>query len=64
MGTERDLIGSKEACDLLDIARPTLSKWVALGKLKPVAQLHGKNGAFLFERDAVLALMSTPSDAA
>ena len=46
-----DLIGSAEACELLgDIDRSTLSRWVALGKIKPVKRLPGATGAMLFKR--------------
>lgn len=51
-------IGSTEACALLSIDKSTLSRWVAAGKLTPVAQLPGKTGAFLFDRAAVEALVA------
>jgi predicted site-specific integrase-resolvase len=49
-------IGSKDTCTMLGIDRSTLSRWVAAGKLKPVTQLPGKNGAFVFRRADVEAL--------
>lgn len=58
------LMGSKEACRLLDIDKSTLSRWVAAGKLTPVTQLPGINGAFLFNRVDVEALLSEPTQAA
>jgi predicted site-specific integrase-resolvase len=49
--TAPDLIGSKEACQLLgDINRSTLIRWVRAGALKPVGKLDGTNGAYMFAR--------------
>jgi excisionase family DNA binding protein len=53
-----DLIGSAEACELLRVNRMTLMRWVALDKIKPATKLPGKNGAFLFHREDVEALLS------
>ncbi|MDP9394382.1 MAG: helix-turn-helix domain-containing protein [Actinomycetota bacterium] len=51
-----DLIGSAVACDLLNIDRSTLSRWVSAGKLAPALRLPGATGAFLFKREDVEAL--------
>jgi predicted site-specific integrase-resolvase len=57
MPNERpDLIGSAEACDILDIDRATLSRWVSAGRIDYWVRLPGKNGAMLFDRRVVLAL--------
>lgn len=56
--TDHDLIGSAEVCDLLKIDRATLSRWVnhRTPPLRPVMQLPGANGAYLFRRSDVEAL--------
>ena len=45
-----DIIGSTEACTILNIDKATISRWVAAGRITPVAKLPRKNGAFLFAR--------------
>jgi predicted site-specific integrase-resolvase len=52
-----DLIGSKEACLILDKNRSTLVRWVRDGVLTPVHKLEGDNGAYLFARADVEALV-------
>jgi len=53
--TQPDLIGSAEACTILEVDKATLSRWVAAGTLKPAHKLPGRNGAYLFHRaDIVL----------
>ena len=52
----QDLIGSKEACLILDKNRSTLVRWVRDGVLTPVHKLEGDNGAYLFDRADVEAL--------
>jgi excisionase family DNA binding protein len=59
-----DLIGSAEACQLLGVSRMTLTRWVQQGKLKAATKLPGDNGAFLFKREVVLALLPAPRGAA
>ena len=44
-----NLIGSAKACQVLDIDRSTLSRWVKAGTLTPAMKLPGKNGAMLFD---------------
>ena len=55
-----DLIGTTEACRLLGIDRSTLSRWVAARepRITPALQLPGPNGAMLFNRADVEALLS------
>jgi excisionase family DNA binding protein len=48
-----DLIGSKQACNLLSIDRATLSRWVADGRLTYAHKLPGVNGAMLFRRSDI-----------
>lgn len=55
---EDTIIGSKEACTILDIDRATLSRWVAAGKITPAAKLPAKNGAFMFHRADIENLAS------
>ena len=55
MPSATDLIGSREAEDILSIDRSTLSRWVAAGKLAPVTRL-GDSGAFVFQRSHIEAL--------
>lgn len=50
-----DLIASKPACDLLEIDRSTLTRWVASGRIKPAVKLPGQTGAYLFYRADVEA---------
>lgn len=56
-----DLIGSAEACEILGIDRSTLSRWVASDRLTYWVQLPGPNGAFLFDRKVVEALLEQAS---
>lgn len=53
--TPHDLIGAGEVCRMLEIDRGTLSRWVAKGKLVPLAQLDGPRGAFIFDRNDIPA---------
>ncbi|MFC8038730.1 hypothetical protein ACFUOZ_05200 [Paenarthrobacter sp. NPDC057355] len=43
------LIGAGTVSDILSIDRSTVSRWVASGKLVPLAQLDGARGAFVFD---------------
>ena len=56
-----DLIGSREACRILNIDRSTLSRRVALGKIAPAKRLGDGAGAFLFKRADVEALARSAS---
>jgi predicted site-specific integrase-resolvase len=51
-----DIIGSTEACTILQIDKATISRWVAAGKLTPVLKLPRRNGAMLFNRSDIDAL--------
>jgi excisionase family DNA binding protein len=48
--TTTDLIGTKEACRILDVDKATISRWVHAGKLTPRLKLPSGNGAYLFAR--------------
>jgi excisionase family DNA binding protein len=48
-----DLIGSTEACRILNIDKATLTRWVTSGQLNPAHKLPGKNGAYLFHRATI-----------
>lgn len=54
--TPPPLVGSKEACRLLDINRSTITRWVASGRLVPFAKVPGTTGGFLFALSDVEAL--------
>ncbi|WP_165962843.1 helix-turn-helix domain-containing protein [Occultella glacieicola] len=54
--TAAELIGSKEACRLLDVDRATLVRRVWDGTLTPVTKMPGKNGAYVFARADIAAL--------
>ncbi len=43
-----DLIGSREACAMLDVATSTLTRWAIDGTITPALKLPGRNGALLF----------------
>ena len=51
-----DIIGSTEACTILVVDKSTLSRWVAAGRITPVARLPRKNGALIFNRSDIDAL--------
>lgn len=50
------LIGAAEACSILHIDRSTLSRRIRDGRIQPLTQLDGPNGAFVFDRTDVQAL--------
>lgn len=52
-----DLIGTSEACRILNCHPSTLSRKVAAGELTPVHKLPTSNGAFLFNRGDIEALL-------
>ncbi len=58
-----DIIGSTEACTILNIDKATISRWVAAGRITPVAKLPRKNGAFLFARADIYALATERASA-
>ena len=51
-----NLIGSAQACQVLDIDKSTLSRWVKAGVITPEIKLPGKSGAMLFDPRKVNAL--------
>ena len=61
--TDAQLIGSAEACALLNIDRSTLTRWIAAGKLAPASKMPGSNGAFVFARAVIEALAQTAAGA-
>jgi excisionase family DNA binding protein len=56
MPTYNDLIGSAEAARILQVDKPTLTRWVAAGRITAAHKLPGKNGAYLFHRADVMTL--------
>lgn len=59
MSKPNDLIGSKEACAILDRDRSSLTRYVQEGRLVAVSKLPGRNGAFVFNRSDVEAFKAT-----
>jgi predicted site-specific integrase-resolvase len=53
-----ELIGSADACRILDIHPATLGRWVASGKITAASKLPKKNGAYVFRRAEVERLAS------
>lgn len=52
-----ELIITADVCEILGVDRSTISRWVLVGKIKPVRKIRmGRNGAFLFRRSEVEAL--------
>lgn len=43
-----ELLASAEVCERIGIDRSTLSRYVALGRIKPAHRLPGRTGAMLF----------------
>ena len=55
-----DLITTVEALSLLGLQSPaSISHWVREGKLVPYYKMPGKTGAYLFNREDILALAET-----
>ncbi len=48
-----DLIGSAEACRILQVNPSTLTRWVADGEIQEAHKLPKKNGARLFDRKVI-----------
>jgi hypothetical protein len=60
-----DLIGSREACDILGFTdTSTISRYVALRKLRPIRRMPGATGAFIFNRADVERLRDERAAAA
>lgn len=55
-GMGDNLMSSAEACELLEVHRSTLVRWVQGGHLEAVMKLPGANGAYLFDRQRIEAL--------
>jgi excisionase family DNA binding protein len=49
-------ITTTEVAELLGIARSTVRQRVDNGKLVPIGQLPGRNGAYLFDAEQIEAL--------
>lgn len=56
MHTATNLIGSKRACEILEVDRATLVRMVRDGRLEPVSKMEGRNGAYVFDPAAVTRL--------
>ena len=55
MQMHSDLIGTRDACEILGIDRATLTRRVAAGKVAS-HKLPGKTGAYLYSRADIEAL--------
>jgi excisionase family DNA binding protein len=53
-----DLLGSREAAEMLGIDRATLVRWIEGGKIVPLQKLPGKTGSYLFRREDVESLVA------
>ena len=58
------LLESAETCELLNIDRSTLTRWVASGRIKPAMKLSGKTGAYLFDPSEVERVRTANAPAA
>lgn len=56
MRNTTELIGTKEASELLGIDRTGVIRRVAAGELTPVQKLPGTRGAYIFDRSDVMKL--------
>jgi excisionase family DNA binding protein len=61
--SNESLIGSDEASKILGVHRATFLRWVEDEVIKPVHQLPGPNGAYLFDRSAVETLAASKATA-
>ena len=52
-----DLIGAMETANMLGIDRSTLTRRIQAGDVKPLAQLDGPGGAYVFDRTEIAALL-------
>ena len=59
METTGDVIGSREACQILQIDKSTLSRWVSAGKVNPLVKMPARNGAMVFARADIEALRTS-----
>lgn len=48
-----DLIGIREAAEILEIPRSTFSRYVANGRVKPYAKLPGRTRVYIFELEQI-----------
>ena len=56
--SHNDLISTREALKLLGLTQPsTITRYVQDGKLTPATKLPGPNGAYVFHRADVVALV-------
>jgi excisionase family DNA binding protein len=46
---DESLLGSSDACELLEIDRGTLIRWIQTGKITPVGQI-GRGRTYVFRR--------------
>jgi phage terminase Nu1 subunit (DNA packaging protein) len=51
--TQNDLLSTNDLAKLADVTVPTVTRWVAEGRVTPVYKGKGLRGAFLFHRHEV-----------
>lgn len=56
MSQNETLLTTSEVADALGVSVQTVSRWVGIGRLRPVHKLPGLRGAFLFSPDDIDAL--------
>jgi excisionase family DNA binding protein len=50
---ENELVSTTELAELAEVTVPTVTRWVAEGRVTPVYKGKGLRGAFLFSRHEV-----------
>lgn len=50
------LIGAAQAAEILGLERSTLTRWIQANRIRPLTQLDGPRGAYIFDRLEVVAL--------
>lgn len=56
------LIGAKTAAELLGIDRSNLFRRIEAGKIKPLAQLDGPGGVYVFDRADIIAARTSTGE--
>lgn len=56
--TDTKFLTTSDLADLAEVTVPTVTRWVAEGRVSPVHKGKGLRGAFLFERHEVERFMT------
>ncbi|QXU55215.1 helix-turn-helix domain-containing protein [Rhodococcus sp. LW-XY12] len=54
-----DVIGAKEAEQMLGVPTSTFHRWIRTGRIVPAGRLTGRRGAYLFNRSEIEQLAAT-----